>query len=96
MNMLKCAFSSSNFQTCSGHSVLEKEMITEKMMFAGSVRNTFENALKLGFTIATLLMIYTEILTRDVKAVFQTHKAKFDNVSTLENFVVIFFTHSAF
>ena len=54
-------------------------MITEKMMFAGSVRNTFENVLKLGFTTATLLMIYTEILTRDVKAVFHTHKDRFKN-----------------
>ena len=58
-------------------------MITEKTMLAGSVRNTFENALKLGFTTATLLMIYTEILTRDVKDVFQTHKARFENVSPL-------------
>ena len=83
VNMLKCAFSSSNFQTCSERSVLEKEIITEKTMLAGSVRNTFENALKLGFTTATLLMIYTEILTRDVKAVFHTHKDRFENVSTL-------------
>ena len=91
VNMLKCAFSSSNFQTCSGRSVLEKEMVTEKMMLAGSARNTFENVLKLGFTTATLLMIYTEILTRDVKAVFQTHKAKFENFSILKKFGNLFY-----
>ena len=62
--------------------MLEKEMITENMVLAGSARNTFENALKLGFTTATLLMIYTEILTRDVKAVFHTHQGRFENVST--------------
>ena len=56
-------------------------MITEKMMFAGSVRNTFENVLKLGFTAATLLMIYTEILTRDVKAVLHTQKDRFEKFS---------------
>ena len=63
--------------------VLAKEIITGNIMFAGSVRNTFENVLKLGFTTATLLMIYTEILTRDVKAVFHTHKDRFENVSPI-------------
>ncbi len=62
--------------------VLAKKIITRNIMFAGSVRNTFENVLKLCFTAATLLMIYTEILTRDVKAVFHTHKDRFENVST--------------
>ena len=39
-------------------------------MFVCSVRNMFEYFLKLGCTTITLFMIYTEILTRDVKADF--------------------------